>query len=215
MAKLLIPSEVQKILLMLLETSQEKLDNFSKLLDSEKIGTASSLELIKEYSESLECSGDQAHEYYHVIRYLKLQISKATLSVDEFVEELVVSFDDKHKEKFSKLLVAKKDVIKDIFRPKPIAELAQKKKTLENGLLKTLASIEGVCDYRPIFNLERTEIIDSIVNVTARIRLENDADEEEYVLVQLNQNSIKKLEEFLEITKKKIKLIKKNVSYNN
>lgn len=55
-----------------------------------------------------------------------------------------------------------------------------------------------------MFDADRKEIVDHVCVVLARLQLEDETGDEESVVLQLNDESLAKLDEFLALTRRKL-----------
>jgi len=105
----------------------------------------------------------------------------------------------------------RRQVLAAVFRSKPKAEFFRKRDRLLQGPLKTLESIWGVCDLRPVFDVGRQSIQETLPVVIVRLRLEDDTGEEDELVFQATEESLEKIEEFLKATKSKLAICAKRI----
>lgn len=212
MSKMYIPARAFRELQILTEAGIDRIEVLRQHFSSAK--AANEYKLLGEVSKILSVPLEDAYNVMVLVDNLSLQNNPAVIADNEFVSEIKEIVEKCDNEVASKNLSDPKyqEVFLGLFGPKPIAELAKKKKKLETGLIKTLTKIEGTCELRPVFNLERSHIVDRVTTVTSRITLDDDEGDEENLVFQLNRESLKMLEKFLEITKKKINIMEKEIT---
>ena len=209
MSKLLIPKQVFSDILMLVNASLEQLQALTEHFDSVEAVSPTSQKFLSKVSDILNISVEDAYGIVQLVNFLTLQKERDVVSDNEFITGIEEILSSKNEKDATKNIsgISLQRVILALFGPKPVAELAKKKAKLETGLLKTLTKIEGTCELRPIFNLDRSHIVDKVITVTTRLTLEDDEENEKIVVFQLNDKSLKKLKDFIETTEKKIKIM--------
>ena len=214
MKKILIPKSAIAEFLTLVKADADKLEKLISFFNSNQATSPRTHKFLSKISDLFSISIEEAYDIVILVDFLSQQkrITKAT--DDEFILETKTFVRNNGDEEALKKLDDQpvQQAIINLFGSKPIAELAKKKEKLKTGLLKTVTNIEGTCELRPVFNQERTHIVDKVITVIARLTLEDDKDKEEDVIFQLNDRSLKKLKEFLEITDKKKKIMKKEIT---
>jgi hypothetical protein len=214
MPKLLIPKSASNELAILIKTDLDRLQKLINILNSTQATSPTVPSFLSEIADILNISVEDAYEFIMLVDFLSQQKEVIKISDDEFISEIKAFAEKSANEEVLKNLntQAIRQAILNIFGSKPIADLAKKKEKLETGLLKTVIDIEGTCELRPVFNLERSHIVDKVITVIARLTIEDDKDKKEHIIFQLNNESLKKLKDFLDITEKKIKIMEKEIT---
>lgn len=217
MPNLLIPGPAREELFALLASDRGQIEKLSELLNSPRGLGSMSPDFLSDVGDTLGITIEDAYDVVAVIGFLSQQRSALKCSDDEFVDDMI-KWSERTKSE-GEATVAKKlreptfrKAIAGLFGEKPVAELARKKKKLETGLIKTLTAIEGTCELRPVFNLERSHIVDKVFTVIARITIQDDQMEKDSVVFQLNEQSLKELKEFLETTEKKLEIMNTEIT---
>lgn len=214
MHRILIPKEATNEFLILVKADVSKLEELINLLNSAKATSTRSPGILSKIIDILEITLEDAYEVVMLVDFISKQKETSNIKDDEFISE-IKGFIEKSDNKDALKNMANQTLqqaLLNLFGKKPIAELAKKKEKLETGLIKTLIGIEGTCELRPVFNIERSHIVDKVITVIARLTLEDDKDDEESLIFQLNSESLKKLKEFIEITDKKIEIMQKEIT---
>lgn len=209
MSKLLIPPEAKKELLPLINADISRLEKLTELFNSPNATNTRTNKFLNKVADVFDIPLDKAFEFVMLVEFLSQQKEISNTTDEDFISELK-NLDKKRLDRLSD--PSHQTVVTALFGPKPIAELAKKKEKLKTGLLKTLSKIEGTCELRPVFNLERSHIVDTVVTVTARMSFSDDQEEKDSLTIQLNDKSLKKLKEFLEITEKKMQIMKEEIT---
>jgi len=214
MPKLFIPKEAIDELLILVNASTKQLQALTKLFNSEESTSPHSRTFLSSIADILAIPIDDAYDVMRLIIFVSQQKEALESSNDQLISDIITFLQKNGREDSIKALSAppQQEALLNLFGPKPIAELAEKKNKLETGLLKTLTDIEGTCDLRPVFNLERSHIVDKVITTIARLTLKDDKDKEECIVFQLNADSLKKLQEFSDITSKKIQIMETEIT---
>lgn len=206
MKQLFLPDGLEADLEHLLSLEDSALSTIAELLDSETAGR-STADLVEAVTDRTCVAPYQVFKAIQVVRYLSEEKDDAELSDDAFFEQLVRAYPQ-----FAPAFSSRRKTIAPLFADKPRGALAQKKLRLSEGIVKTLRSIRGVCDVRPIFDAERHEIVDQVQVVLARIIIADDRGDDETIVLQLNESSIEKLNKFVEVTKRKLEAMEKRFS---
>jgi hypothetical protein len=214
MPKLLIPKTATDEFLILVKADVNQLEKLINLLNSAKATSPRSQGILSKIVDILEISVEDAYDVVMLVDFLSKQKEISNINDDEFISEIKGFIEKSDNEEALKNMANQtlRQALLNLFGKKPIAELAKKKEKLETGLLKTVVDIEGTCELRPVFNIERSHIVDKVVTVIARLTLEDDKDNEDSLIFQLNSKSLKKLKEFIEITEKKIEIMQKEIT---
>ena len=214
MPKLLIPKYGAKEFVTLVEADVGQLEKLINLLNSPKATSQTTHGFLSKIADILNISVEDAYDVVKLVDFLSKQKESFEVNDDEFISEVKAFVEKSDNEKALKNLETQtiQKALLNLFGKKPIAELAKKKEKLETGLLKTVIGIEGTCELRPVFNIERSHIVDKVITVITRLTLEDDKDDEDNLIFQLNSNSLKKLKEFIEITDKKIEIMNKEIT---
>lgn len=207
MTQLLLPDELEGDLTRILEFDDGVLGKIAELLDTEA-AVGGRVSVARRLAEEAGLPVYPAYSAIQLTRFLARQKRELQLDEASVVDELVRAFP-----KLGDRLNERREALVALLSDKPQAERLRKKERLSRGVVKTLVDIDGYCDLRPIFDVERKAIVDQVHVVLARISLEDDSGEEESFVLQLNDESIKKLEEFLEVTKRKLDIL--STRYNS
>lgn len=214
MPKLLIPKSASDEFVILFKADVDKLERLADLLNSARGASPTAQSFLAEVSDILNVTIEDAYDVVMLVDFLSRQKEAVKEADDEFISEIRACAERIHNKEALKNLSDQtvQKTLLSLFGTKPIADLARKREKLETGLLKTVTDIEGTCELRPVFNMERSHIVDKVVTVIARMTLEDDQDKKDCVIFQLNNESLKKLKEFLEITDKKIEIMEKEIT---
>jgi len=214
MPKLLIPKNAVDEFVTLAKADVGQLEKLINLLNSPKATSPTAHGFLIEIADILNISVEDAYDVVKLVDFLSKQKESFKVQDDEFISE-VKAFIEKidNKEALKNLAnQTLQQALLNLFGKKPIAELAKKKEKLKTGLLKTVIGIEGTCELRPVFNIERSHIVDKVITVITRLTLEDDKDNEDSLIFQLNSESLKKIKKFIEITDKKIEIMQKEIT---
>lgn len=206
MKQLFLPDELEADLERLLGLEDSALSTIAELLDSETAGR-STADLIEAVTDRTGLAPFPVFRAIQIVRYLSEEKSESALSDDAFFEQLERAYP-----KFARDLSSRRETFAALFADKPKGELARKKVRLSEGIVKTLKSVRGVCDVRPIFDAKRHEIVDQVQVVLARFVIADDRGDDETLVLQLNESSLEKLSKFLEVTKRKLEAMEKRFS---
>ncbi|AMV30163.1 hypothetical protein VT84_37570 [Gemmata sp. SH-PL17] len=106
---------------------------------------------------------------------------------------------------------SKKDYIVKLFSDLPKRDFSDKVRDLETGPIPHLHSFRTVCDVRPVFNKEATEITSHLLvitlNMVTHTTVSNDYEE---VVVQLAEEDLKEIRTAFERLEKKMVLLKQH-----
>lgn len=209
MPKLLIPKETHQDLIALINTDLGQIEKIINILNSPKATSLRTQEVLSQIADVLNRPLEDAYDIAMLIDFISRQKKLSKASEDEFISDIQAAITERGgKDTIENLMSPPcREALLRLFGARPIAELAKKKEKLETGLLKTLTKIEGTCELRPVFNLERTHIVDKVVTVIARLTLEDDMENKKHLIFQLNNESLKELKEFLEVTERKMKIM--------
>ena len=212
MSKIFIPKSAYAELKIILNADAAQLKQMNDLFNSPKAVRRTSQDVLSEIVEILDIPIEDAYAVATLVDFVSQQ--KTEISNEEFILEIkTIGEKNVDDDSLKKLLdTSCQQNLLNLFGPKPIAELAKKKKKLETGLLKTLTKIEGTCELRPVFNLERSHIVDKVITVIARLTLEDDENDEKSIVIQLNEDSLTKFKDFLVITEKKKSIMEKEIT---
>jgi hypothetical protein len=198
MTQLFLPDELERDLKRILELDDAALGKIAELMDTEA-GIGGTLSVARRFAQHAEVPPYVASLAVQVARYLARQKRECELDEAGVIDELVAAFP-----KLAPLLNRRRQVLTALLSGKPQAERLRKKERLSHGIVKTLVGVDGYCDLRPVFDADRKEIVDQVRVVLARLQLEDETGDEETVVLQLNDESLKKLDEFLVVTKRKL-----------
>ena len=214
MPRILIPKNATDEFLILFKADVSQLEALINLLNSAKATSPRSPGTLSKIVDILNISVEDAYDVVMLVDFISKQKEISNINDDEFISEIKGFIEKSANEDALKNMANKtlEQALLNLFGKKPIAELAKKKEKLETGLLKTVTNIEGTCELRPVFNIERSHIVDKVITVITRLTLEDDRDKEDSLIFQLNSESLKKLKEFIEITNKKIEIMQKEIT---
>lgn len=214
MHKLLIPKAAHQDLIKLVKSDLRQIEDLVSISNSPKATSLRTHEVLSQIADILKIALEDAYDITVLIDFLSKQKELYKASEDEFILEIQDVVAEEIGKDAAKDLMSLpfREALLRLFGTKPIAELAKKKEKLETGLLETLTGIEGTCELRPVFNLERSHIVDKVITVIARLTLEDDIENKKNLTFQLNNESLKKLKEFIEITEKKIKIMEEEIT---
>jgi len=202
MTQLLLPDELEGDLKRILEFDDAALGKIAELMDTQS-AVAGMLSVARRFAEETSVPVYPAFLTGQAVRFLARQKRELGLDESSVVDELARVFP-----KLADRLNERREALVALLGDKPQAERLRKKERLSRGVVKTLVDIDGYCDLRPVFDAERKEIVDEVRVVLVRMRVEDELGDEESLVLQLNDESIAKLEEFLEVTKRKLNVAK-------
>lgn len=206
MKQLFLPLELREELESLLRCDDRTLAAMSHLLNT-KEGAGGTYSAARALSEETGIAPYPAYQMIRVVRFLADQRQACELNDDACLDQLATAYPTLAGE-----LHSKRTVLADLLGQKPEAELIRKKEGLSLGIIPTMVGIRGVCDIRPVFDKDRTAIVDWVPVVLTRMTLEDDQGEEDKITLQFNEDSLKKLERFLDATKQKLAIAMRELS---
>jgi len=189
----------------LLDCDEQTLETLADLLDTQE-GVGSGLSVGLALSDKTGISAYRGYRAVQIVRFFADQKAEFELSDETVLTQLKEAFPS-----LADKIEGRKRVWAKLLAEKPKAELIRKRQRLLRGAVNTLVEIQGYCDIRPLFDGARTTILDHVPVVLARLTVENDVGDEDTLVVQLNADSVKALEEFLETTKKKLQVMSEQI----
>ena len=198
MASLFLPDGLDEDILRLLKFSDEHLGALRDLLDSDR-AAESAYKLGMTFSATTGIPSFEAYRLIQLVRYLDRQKEESEATEQEVLDELKVAFPE-----CAEAIDEHSEILRVLLQSKPRGDLCRKKYRLGHGPIRSLVSVWGACDLRPVFDPQREKVVDHIRVILARISLEDDRGEDETFTFQMDEDSLDKLEEFIRLTRKKL-----------
>lgn len=198
MTVLFLPEGFEDDLERILNLNDEQIRKLAEVLDGEG-STQSAYRLAKTYAAQAGLAPYEAYVLVQLARYLDEQKKDTGKSEAEMVAELAIAYPDR-----ADAIKARAGVLQTLLGKKDRAAFYRKKRNLSRGPVKTLKSISGVCDVRPVFDASRERIVDHFPVIIARILVEDDMGDQDTHVLQIEESGVTKLDEFLEVTKRKL-----------
>jgi hypothetical protein len=209
MIKLFLPDQLDEDLERVLGCDEQSLLRIADAMDSASvIGKFPSV--VRKLAGASNLSPELAGLVYQVARFLAAQAREAGIDEAAVVAQLAEAYPE-----LATKISARQNALEALVRRKPVAAMFRKRERLSTGVVKTLVEVEGYCDIRPVFDEERTQIVDSVSVVLVRLVVEDDQDDDDSFILQLNKDSIEKLSKFLDTTKQKLSIIESTYQRND
>lgn len=196
--RLFFPPALEDDLKRILDFDDTALGKIAELMDTDA-AVGETLDVARRFSDEAGIPPYSANLVVQIARFLGRQKRQCKLNENDVVDQLVTACPD-----IADTLNNRREVLVALVSQKPNVDVLRKKDRLSRGIVKTLVDINGYCDVRPVFDADRQRIVDQVRVVVVRLQLEDEVGDEESVVLQLNDDSIAKLEEFLATTKRKL-----------
>jgi hypothetical protein len=190
----------------------EQLDGLYRALNDPDIANRSAELQSARVEQDLKIDFQEAYEYLQVMPFLIGLKNEAGANDDDLFRAITESIRRASEGKLPDAFEAKTEVLRRLFGPKPDAALSRKRRRLVRGPVKKMRRIEGVCDIRPLFDLERTRILELLQVAIVRLTLEDDDSKEDVVVLQMDDDSLQAMEDFLAITRRKFRIIREQLN---
>ena len=209
--RLVIPKRALDAFLQLIRLSKEQLLELCNILNSQYGATEEFEDLLLLVGEKLDVSTEESIDLINVVNNLTAQRQTFAINNEDFIAELNSLVEDRHD--IAKEIQIKKDIILDLTGPRQEAEYYEKIRFLQTGLIDTAKNFKSICDIRPIFNEERTEIKDLIPIIIFQVEFEKKDDRPSHsVVFQLNEKAYEELKDSIKWIDKKLGVIKNFIS---
>jgi hypothetical protein len=202
MARLYIPQEAAGDLAQLLSLTDDQIRKLTSALDS-GLATQGSGAILEHLSRELGCSYAKCWIAWGLARFIGGQRSAADISDETVIDDLVGVL-EAEAPGAAEQVKGKREVLLDLFAPKPQGEHFAKLHRLRWGPLRAAQGFRSVCDIRPVFDEAREDIVGAFPVSILAIDCQNESGDKETIVVQLNDESMARLKESLETLERKL-----------
>ncbi len=204
MPRFFLPAQILKSAIEVLRVGVEA-GVLSELVERERAaetGGGIALEIYGDAAEGLGVAHSVAYEGLQALSYLVEQAEALDVEPAQALEQICASALAQGVEGAETL-----SSLGPILETCASAALGRKRQELSRGLALTAASVRTFCDARPVFDLERSEIVEFLPVVTMRVRCTNGVGEVRDLVFELPTDVLESLTEELKTVGRKLKVL--------
>lgn len=203
---ILIPQEAEEDLEKLISLDKSILSLLADVFSTNPSITFK--ELINKFHDKIGTIED-LYSYYSILNFLTGQKEDLGISEEELLENIRLFFEEKDSALKDNLYneAIKKQLLR-IFTKTEEQLIEEKITRLSEGLLDKFINMQTYCEIRPIFNLDRSNIIKNIPTITAQVQVLTNKGETKIYTFQMNEEMLNECKNILNITSKKLETVK-------
>jgi hypothetical protein len=209
-----MPAQIQRLLLWdvgrptlkdLADLSPEQLRTISEFIDENGFDPVLTKTLI--LAGQIELSHEKTLDLLRYTQFLDDQRKQLELTSDDIIAEFGTYAENKKSAELKTRLPIIEAALKELFRDRPGLRMRAKVRSVTTGIVPVAIDFHSLCDLRPIFNEERTAVVEWVPVTLVRVRVHKDTGDEEDLVFQIDANGVKEMEALLARLRKKLDVI--------
>lgn len=158
----------------------------------------------------LDVDDDTAASIYNIYNYVVQVVTEKQLAPGKIIDELVLVLKNTEHDGADEAVMqleTNRTAFEKLLSADSMEGLAAKKRSLESGFYGSVVDIRSVCDLRPVFNPERTEILDWLSTIYFEFSVIRGQGFPELVPISLDVRAFQQLREEVDRVERKLKII--------
>lgn len=175
---LYIPSEAVAEISKLLSLNGEDIENLRKILIDPNNDTV--LEIYLDIINKINVSDDEAASIFKVYKYILLILEERELDFSQIVPEIKYILERSKIENYNQIIQnidINSQILSKLFSAQSSESEHVKKKFLSSEIFNSVVNINSICDIRPVFNTERTEIAEFFKSISMEFTVKDSIDD--------------------------------------